>query len=79
MVYFNFRLIELQDGTQVIDESVKTPMDSLTPEMQMEYMEVNEQLDFMKWIQEKERRKEARKRKSARNPLWKLACVFGMV
>lgn len=79
MVYFNFRIIDIGNGIQVIDESVKTPMDALTTEMQLEYMEVNEQLDFMKWIQEKERKKEARKRKSARNPLYRMAFLCGLV
>lgn len=79
IVYFDFRIIQFPDGKQIIDETIKTPMDSLTPEMQMEYKEVDEQIAFMERMQRKERREEARKQKIARNPLYKMACVFGMV
>ena len=56
VVCFGFRIIDMEDGSQVIDESMKTPMDSLTPEMQADYMEVHEQLAFMERMRKKERR-----------------------
>ena len=37
MIYFDFRLVELPDGSQLINDKVKTPVDALTPEMQAEY------------------------------------------
>lgn len=76
---FSFQLIDMGNGSQVIDESIKTPMDALTPEMQMEYMEVDVQLAFMKMIQKKDRKEAERRRKRARNPLWRLACLCGIV
>lgn len=79
VVYFDFRLINMPGGTQVIDESIKTPMDALTPEMQIEYMEVHEQLAFIKRMRKKERMEELHKRKIARNPLYRLACACGIV
>lgn len=86
VVCFGFRIIDMEDGSQVIDESMKTPMDSLTPEMQADYMEVHEQLAFMECMRKKERRKmdrlqrEAeRRRKLARNPLYRMACACGLV
>ena len=79
IIYFNFRLIELPGGDQIIDDTIKTPMDALTPEMQMEYKEVDEQLAFMERMRKKEQREEARKQKITRNPLWRLACLCGFV
>lgn len=85
VVCFDFRLVDMEDGSQVIDESMKTPMDSLTPEMQAEYMEVHEQLAFMERVRKKERRKmdrlkmeAGRRRKLARNPLYRMACFCGL-
>ena len=86
VVCFGFRIIDMEDGSQVIDESMKTPMDSLTLEMQAEYMEVHEQLAFMERMRKKERREmdrlkmEAeRRRKLARNPFYKFACACGLM
>lgn len=77
-VCFSFRLIDMGNGSQVIDESIKTPMDALTPELQAEYMEVHEQLAFMKMIQKNDRRETERGRKLERNPLHRLACFCGL-
>ena len=79
MICFNFRILEQADGSQVINNKVKTPMDSLTPEMQMEYMEVEVQLAYMELLRERERKEAERKRKLARNPFWRLACLCGLV
>lgn len=79
VVYFDFRIINMEDGSQVIDESIKTPVDALTPEVQVEYMEVHEQLAFMERMRKKERKEEARKRKITRNPLYRMAYMFGMM
>lgn len=85
-VCFDFRLIDMGDGTQVIDKSVKTPVDALTPEMQVEYMEVHGQVAFMERMRKKERkemdrlqREAERKRKLAKNPFYRIACFCGMV
>ena len=53
-------------------------IDALTPEMQAEYMEVHEQLAFMKMIQKNDRRETERGRKLVRNPLHRLACLCGL-
>lgn len=86
VVYFDFRIIDMGDGTQVIDKSVKTPVDTLTPEMQVEYMEVHGQVALMERMRKKERREMdrlqregERKRKLARNPFYRMACFCGMV
>lgn len=79
IIYFNFRLIELPGGDQIIDDTIKTPMDALTPEMQTEYMKVHEQLGFMEQMRRKERREEERKQKIAKNPLYKMAYLCGLI
>lgn len=73
---FSFRLISTEDGNQVIDRTLKTPYDSLTALQMLEYMEVDNQLSRMERSQKREAEKQ---RKQARNPLWKLACFYGIV
>lgn len=73
IVCFDFRIIDMGNGVQVIDESVSTPIDSLTLEMQMEYMEVSGQVAFMKRMKRKECRKAGYKQKLARNPFVRFA------
>lgn len=76
---FDFRIIDQPDGTQVIDTTIKTPMESLTPEMQLEYMEVSKQVTYSKIILRRQRRKQEQKRRAAKNPLYKMACLCGLV
>ena len=75
---FNFRLIETPDGNQVIDTTLKTPCESLTPLQMMEYMEMDSQLSFMDRMERKARAKAERRRKLARNPFYRIACVCGL-
>jgi len=77
---FNFRIINLADGNQVIDSNLKTPYESLTVIQMEEYIEVDCQLASM----EKQRRKQQRetaeqKRRLVKNSLYRLACMFGIV
>jgi len=37
---FNFRIISCEDGTEVIDQRLKTPYESLTPYELVEYVKV---------------------------------------
>lgn len=73
---FDFRLFNTADGNQVIDTTLKTPYESLTVFQMLEYMEIDNQLSRM---ERKQRREAEKQRKQARNPLWKLACVCGIV
>ena len=75
---FNFRIIYMSDGNQVIDPSFKTPFNSLTPSQMEDYIEMDKQITYMERMKEKERRKMEHKRKVARNPLWKIACLCGL-
>ena len=76
---FNFRILNTLEGNQIIDMSLKTPYDSLTPLEMLEYIEVDNQLSFMERLEKKQRRETEKQRKLAKNPLWKLACVCGIL
>lgn len=51
---FNFRIILCADGTQIIDETLKTPLNSLTPLQLVEYEEVDSILFGIKRNEKKE-------------------------
>ena len=76
---FEFRIIETADGNQIIDRSLKTPHSALTPLQMMEYVEMDNQLAFMDRLQRKSRKEADRRRKISRNPLWRIACLCGLV
>lgn len=76
---FDFRIIDTVDGNQIIDRKLKTPYNSLTPAQMIEYMEMDNQLAIMDHIKRKDRRETERKRKLARNPLWRMACFCGLI
>lgn len=72
---FDFRIIEGQNGSQVIDITLKTPFESLTPVQMVDYIEVEEQLLYMKKL----KAKQAKQSKRKRNPLFRLASVIGII
>ena len=74
---FNFRLINTPDGNQIIDCTLKTPYNSLTPLQMVEYMEIDSKIVVMERAKREEKKKMERKQKLARNPLYKLACICG--
>ena len=76
---FNFRIINLSDGNQVIRRDLKTPYDALTPIQMVEYVEMDVQLTIMDRLKRKAQAEAERRRKLARNPIWKLACFCGLV
>lgn len=75
---FDFRLFNTPDGNQIIDRTLKTPYDSLTPLQMLEYIEVDNQLSFMERLKKKQRREADRKRK-LKNPIYKIACLCGII
>ena len=76
---FDFRIIDMADGNQIIDRKLKTLYNALTPLQMVEYMEMDARLSFMDRMEWKARRESENKRKLARNPLWKVACFCGLV
>ena len=76
---FNFRLINTPDGNQIIDTTLKTPYSSLTPLQMIEYIEMDNQLDYMKRMERKQAREAERKQKFTYKLIHKVACMCGLV
>lgn len=76
---FEFRIIICADGTEVIDRSLKTPYNALTLIQMVEYLEMDNMLVYMDWMERKARAEAERRQKIARNPIYKLACLCGLV
>lgn len=76
---FEFRIIHLSNGDQVIDPSLKTPYDSLPFVELIEYIEMDKQMAIMDSIRKKQQKEEVRRQKLERNPLWRFACFCGLV
>jgi hypothetical protein len=76
---FEFRIIDTEDGNQVIDRSRKTLYNALTTFQMVEYTEMDIQLSYMDRMERKARAEAERRRKIARNPIYKMACLCGLV
>ena len=76
---FNFRIIDTPDGNQIIDRTLKTPLNALTPLQMLEYNEMDNRLAYMDRMERKARAEAERRRKIARNPIYKMACLCGLV
>ncbi len=76
---FDFRIVETADGNQIIYRNLKTPYNALTPLQMVEYLEIDAQLSFMDRMKRKQKAEEDHKRKAARNPFYRLACMCGLV
>ena len=76
---FNFRIIDTPDGNQIIDRNLKTPYKALTTLQMVEYLEMDNRLDYMDRLERKARAEAERRRKIARNPIYKMACLCGLV
>lgn len=78
-IMFDFRIINTPDGNQIIDRNLKTPYNALTPLQMVEYQEIDVQLAYMDRMEGKARAEAERKRKIARNPFLRFACLCGLV
>lgn len=78
-IMFDFRIIDTADGNQIIDRSLKTPYRALTPLQMVEYLEMDNRLAYMDRMERKAEREAERQRKFARNPIYKMACLCGLV
>ncbi len=74
---FEFRIINLPDGTQIIDTSLKTPYDALTPLQMVEYTEVDVQIAVMDRMRKKERMEAEQQRKLSKSLLYRIVCLLG--
>ena len=76
---FNFRIIDTPDGNQIIDRNLKTPYNALTPLQMVEYLEMDNRLAYMDRMERKAKAEKEHRRKIARNPIYKLAYLCGMI
>jgi hypothetical protein len=76
---FNFRIIDTADGNQIIDRTLKTPYSALTPVQMVEYTEMDNRLLIMDRMERKAKQKAEHMRKLAKNPLYKMACMVGLI
>ena len=76
---FNFRIIDMANGNQIIDHNLKTPYNALTPLQMVEYVEMEAQLAYMDMMERKARKEADYKRKFTWNLLRRLACFCGLV
>ena len=76
---FDFRLINTPDGNQIIDTTLKTPYSNLTPLQMVEYIEIDNQLEYMKRMERKQAREAERKQKFTYRFIHKVACMCGLV
>ncbi|WP_418752467.1 hypothetical protein [Frisingicoccus sp.] len=73
---FNFRIVVCSDGTEIIDRTLKTPYDSLTPVQLVEYTEMDLQLARMDKVERKVREAAVHRRKLIKNPFHKIGCII---
>lgn len=76
---FNFRIINTPDGNQIIDRQLITPYNSLTPSQMVEYIEMDNRLDYIDRMERRDRQKEEHNRRLLKNPLYRLACMCGLL
>lgn len=76
---FDFRIIDTEDGNQVIRRDLKTPYSALTPMQYIEYTNMEVQLYIADRQKKKFQREADRRRKLARNPFVRFACLCGLV
>jgi len=76
---FDFRIIACGDGTEIIDMSLKTPYNALTAVEMVEYTEMEKRLAYMERMRKREQEEAERKRKMARNPLYRIVCILGWI
>ena len=76
---FNFRLINTPDGNQIIDTTLKTPYDSITPIEMIEYIEVDASISYMERMERKQQREAESKQKLSYRFIHKVACMCGII
>ena len=76
---FDFRIIEMADGNQIIDRQLKTPYNALTPIQMIEYIEMDNQLAYMERMEKRKQREAERQRKFTYKLFHKVACMCGIV
>ena len=76
---FDFKIIICADGMEIIDRTKCTTYETLTPCEMVKYIETDIQLSIIDRMERKAKEESERKRKLAQNPLYKVACLCGLV
>lgn len=76
---FNFRIIRTAEGLEIIDKTLSTSSDLLNPFELMDYVALEDTLAFMDRKRRISRKRSRRKRKLARNPLYRLLGIIGLI
>lgn len=76
---FDFRIIETADGNQIIDETLKTPYDSITAVEMVEYMEVDRHMAIIESMKRKQKREAEKQNKISYKLFHKVACICGIM
>lgn len=76
---FNFRIINLPDGNQVINENLMTPYSSLTAAQFIEYQEVDNQLLYMHRMKEQRIKEQKKQSKMLHSPIYRLMIILGIM
>lgn len=76
---FDFRIINLSDGNQVIRRDLKTPYNALTPLQMVEYTNMEVQLYVAERQKKKIQKQAGQQRKLAKNLLRKFACLCRLI
>lgn len=72
---FHFRIIELPDGNQVIDRTMETPSEVLTPLQLLEYTEMERKIAIADYFRRREDRRKKKSKKPVLRVLQKIACI----
>ena len=77
--YFNFRIVKSNNGTEIIDRNLITPIAALTPIALIEYKRTENDLYFMDRQKAKQQREAERKRKFTYRFIHKVAGMCGIL
>lgn len=72
---FKFRLINMPNGIQIIDENLMTPYDSITPEQMIDYIRVEQAMEVIK-IHKRNREIHNMERNKLKTILFRIACML---
>ncbi len=75
MEVFNFAIINVSDGIQVIDRTVTTKSNTLNPIELLDYMELDAQLVFMDKLKRKARQEAERRKRVSYKLRHRIACL----
>lgn len=73
---FKFRLIDMPNGIQIIDENLMTPYDSITPEQMIDYIRVEQAIDVIRIHKRNREVYNMREWKTIKAVLFRIACML---